>query len=332
MHALNVGVIGLGVMGSSHARVYDKIPFVNLKSVCDANIEKLNQLATEFNTRGFTDYLAMLDDPDLDAVSICLPDNMHVEAIKAAISKKKHILVEKPLANTVEDAIKIYDALKDYDRVFTVGYNLRFDPRYSLTKQNISEGKMGDIISVYCRRNSPITGPLRFVGFTDLRQHVMVHDINVVNWFMPSKPVKVFAKSRSVLLKQYDMTDTIFAIVTYEDGSLACFEACWVLNKISPSVVDDKLEVIGTKGTIYTDSCDCGFRIISDEGVKYPDSRYRPVINGLYGGALYEELTSFINCIIKNTSPVVSVEECVLDLRVVEAIERSIKEECEVLL
>jgi len=329
---LNVGVIGLGLMGARHALALDKMPLVNLKSICDANEERLQAYSEKLKVKGYKDYKEMLDDEELDAVSICLPDNMHLDVVKTAVDKKKHILVEKPIASELNEGKQIYELVKDYDKVFTVGHIVRFDPRFSEVKRRISEGQLGDIIYLYCRRNSPITGPKHYKGFTDLSMHVMIHDIDIVNWFFNSNPVKVYAKSRSALLKEYNMTDCIFALIEYENGAIACLEACWVLPENLPGSIDDKVEVVGTKGVAYIDSCDKGVNFIAAGKVDYPDSRHWPDVNGEIGGALYEELTSFVNCVIKGRKPVVSAYDAVKALEIVDAIERSRKGGCEIRL
>lgn len=327
---MKVGVIGLGLMGIRHALVYDKMPLVCVHSICDANDARLEQYGSVLGAKKYSDYHEMLQDEELDAVSICLPDNMHKGAIEEALRCRKHILVEKPITSKLEEAREILDLAKGYDKVFTVGHILRFDPRYAQVHAYMRDGQLGEVVQAYCRRNSPVLGPLHYVGFSDLSMHVMIHDIDAMNYILGAAPKKVFAKARSVVLKQYDMTDGIFALVEYEGGAMVCFEACWVLPKNCPTSIDDKLEIIGTKGTAYIDSCDCGVNLVSEEKIDYPDSRHWPDINDGIGGALYEELTSFINCAIDGKPPVVSIQSAVEALEVVDAIGRSIKEGREV--
>jgi UDP-N-acetylglucosamine 3-dehydrogenase len=305
-HVVKVGVIGLGQMGQIHARIYRKM------------------------SKAYKHYTEMLADPEIDAVSIVLPDNLHREAVEIAVQNKKHILLEKPLAKELEDGKAMYEITKDYDKVFTVGFLLRFDPRFSMIKRALDEGELGDIIHLYCRRNSPIIGPRRYIGASDLSMHVMIHDIDYINWYMQSEPVKVFAKSRSVLLKEHDMDDVIYAIVTYANGAIACMEACWVLPENSPTTIDDKLELVGTKGVAYVDSCDHGVRFVSDKRIAYPDSRHWYDVNGETSGDLSEQLYAFINNVVSGTKSIITPKEAYDSLRVVDAIERSIAEGKEV--
>ena len=327
---MRVGVVGVGQMGMYHARIYNNLPEVDLVALCEYDESKHKELREQFNCEVYKDYKEMLSSGTLDAVSIVLPDNMHREAVEIAVENDLHILLEKPLASELVDAKAIYEIAKDYNKVFTVGFLLRHDPRFSMIKDRLDSGELGEIIHMYCRRNSPIYGPKRYIGASDLSMHVMIHDIDYVNWFMGCQPVSVTAKSRSVLLKDYGMNDVIYAIVTYENGAIACLEACWTLPENSPTIIDDKVELVATKGVAYVDSCDQGVRFVTGEGVQYPDSRHWYEVNGEIAGDLSEEVRAFVNDVAYNRVPIVSVKEAYDASRVVDAIERSIKENKEV--
>lgn len=331
MEKLRVGVIGIGQMGMQHAKIYKKIPFVELRAVCEKNKEKLDRAVREFQCAGYDDYRALLDDPEIDAVSIVLPDNMHLDAVEYAVSRHKHILLEKPLAKELADGKRIYELVIGYDKVFTVGFLLRYDPRFCAVKQALDEGRLGEIIHLYCRRNSPIVGPRRYIGASNLSMHVMIHDIDYINLFMGGPPVKVFAKSRSVRLREYGMDDVIYALATYPGGAIACMEACWVLPENSPTIIDDKVELVGTKGVAYVDSCDSGVRFVEENGrILYPDSRHWYDSNGSTSGDLSEELFAFVSDVVSGKSSIVTPRQALDSLRVVDAIERSLREGREV--
>lgn len=326
MSSVNVGVVGVGQMGTLHAQIYQRLPQANLVALCEYNDTRREQLKEEFSgVRLYKDYKEMLASPDIDAVSIVLPDNMHREAVEIAVANEKHILLEKPLSKELKDGLAMYEILKDYDKVFTTGFLLRFDPRFSMIKNRLEQGELGDIVHAYVRRNSPIIGPRRYIGHSDLSMHVMIHDIDYLNWWVGCKPVKVYAKARSVRLKEFNMNDVIYALVTYENGVVCCMEACWTLPENSPTIIDDKVELVGTKGVAYVDSCDYGVRFVSESGkIEYPDSRHWYTINGEAHGDLSEEVTAFIDNIVNGTKSIITVEESLNDLRVIDAIERSI--------
>ena len=330
MAEIRVGLVGLGQMGLHHARVYAKMAGVRILAVCDAHEETRALGEQEFNCTGCTDYAELLQNPEIDAVSITLPDNCHLHATKLAVENGKHVLLEKPIATDLAEGREICELAEKSDKVFMVGHLLRYDPRFYAVKEAIDSGEMGELIHIYCRRNSPIRGVWRYFGISDLSMHVMIHDIDCVNWYFGEPPQKVYAKSRSVLLKEHNMDDVIYALLTYPNGGLVCLEACWTLPENSPTVIDDRLELVGTKGTAYIDPCDVGVRFISKERLLYPDSRHWPYVDGAPSGALNAEITGFISSINGVGKPLITAREAYDALRVVDAIERSLAEGVEV--
>lgn len=328
--SIKVAVIGMGQMGTHHANNYKKIPQVELAACCEYNDERRAQVEKEFGCRVYKDFHECLADPEIEAVSIVLPDNIHREAVEVAVRHGKHILLEKPLAKELSDGKALYELTKNYDKVFTVGFLLRYDYRFAAIKEALEKKELGDIIHIYARRNSPIVGPRRYIGASDLSMHVMIHDIDYINWFMDCRPVRVFAKGRSVLLKEHGMKDVIYAIVTYENGAVACLEACWVLPENSPTIIDDRCEIVTTNGVAYVEPCDKGIKFVTPEKILYPDSRHWNYVNGLPQGDLSEEIMAFINNVASGTKSIVTPEQAYLSLQVVDAIERSMKEEREV--
>lgn len=326
MDALKIGVVGLGLQGQRHARGFYKMPLVQLAGVCDINRERGEALAKELGSTYYSDLQDMLDNSGIDAIDISLPDNMHLEAIRASIKAGKHILVEKPMASKLEDCREICKLLEGYDKVFTIGHILRFDARYAGARQAVADGKIGRPTTFYTRRNSPIAGPLHYKGFTDLSMHVMVHDIDAMQWILDSRIVSVFAKKSGCRLAEYNMTDSITALMTFENGTVGAMEACWILPNAVAGSIDDKMEIIGTEGVIYTDSCDKGITIVDQSRQDAPDSRHWPDLNGEVSGALYEELTDFVNCIIRGKPSMITPQDGLSTIQVVTAIECSIRE------
>ena len=325
-NSVNVGVIGLGRMGQVHAHGFHRMPFVNLKAVCDSNKERLSQICEKFGATGYTDYNELLADESIDAISLCLPDNMHKDCIVKAVEAGKHVLCEKPLVNTLTEAIEVEKILEGYDKVFMVAYCLRYDSQRIALRDRLQKGDFGEVIHIYNRRNSPIVGPMHYAGYSDLADHVMIHDIDYINWLLGSKPSKVYAKSRSVMLKEKNMTDAIFALLTYPCGALVCLESCWVLPDLTPMALDDRLELIGTKGSAYLECSEMPILfVLNREAVK--PVRFGGDFHATQAfGCVYEELNEFIRCVVDGKVSNISVREAVEGIEVVEAICRSTKE------
>src|SRR5699024_8048536 len=130
--------------------------------------------------------------------------------------------------------------------------------------------------------------------------------------------------------KEHGMQDVIYAILTYENGAIACLEACWALPENSPTSIDDKLELVGTNGVAYVDSSDNGVRFVGDKRIEYPDSRHWYYTNGQVSGALADQVVAFDNDIKHIKKAIITPQESLDSLRVVDGIERSLEEGKEV--
>ena len=330
---LNVGVIGLGRAGEKHAEMYYKLPFVNLVAVCDRDESKLSNCCKNFGCRGYIDYKELLADSSIDAVSIVMPDTLHYDVTKIALENNKHILLEKPIAATLDEGRRIQKLANESDKVFMVAHILRYMPQNNLAQQSIENGEIGEIIHLMARRNSMITGAYAYRSHnTDTHIHLMVHDIDYINWIVKSKPVKVYAKSRQVLLKELNMRDTIIAMIEYANGVIATIEACWIMPGNSPRELDDRIEIVGTKGILYLEGICSGIQLVSAEKVMNHDTGAWPKINDSYGGSIFEEVTAFVNYIIRGEKPLVGADEAMEALVLADAIDRSARENREILL
>ena len=198
----------------------------------------------------------------------------------------------------IEDALRARELLTGYDRVFGVAHLLRFDARFAAAKRAIADGELGEILGMSFRRNSAVTGERHYGRFADVHVHVMVHDIDLAQWYTGSRAMSVYARSRSLTLRDIGAQDIVFATVEYENGVIACFEACWTLPRTVPFELYDTAEIIGTEGVVYIDSCAHGVSIIGERRVSSPDSRHWPEIGTGVGGAVQQEILEFVRCII----------------------------------
>jgi predicted dehydrogenase len=157
---LRAGIIGLGV-GQSHAKGYLSSPQAELIAVCDANETRLNDWASKWDISGrYTDYQQMLDEADLDIVSVCLPNAMHAKATIDALDSGVHVVCEKPMAQTVSEAEQMIEAAERNHRRLMVAYNYRYRPDSQWMYRMVQSGKLGTIyhVSASWRRETGIPG------------------------------------------------------------------------------------------------------------------------------------------------------------------------------
>src|SRR5437773_84043 len=153
MDQVGFGVIGTGIVGGAwHAYVYSHSPKAKLVAVCDLNEQRANEVGQKYGARKvYTDYRELLANPEVQAVSIATPDFAHREIAVAAAEAGKHILVEKPIATTVEDAEAIVNAAKKAGVKLMVDFHNRVNPPFANAKQSIQSGELGKPAYIYAR-------------------------------------------------------------------------------------------------------------------------------------------------------------------------------------
>lgn len=328
MDEVRVGVLGLGFMGGMHAELFSRMPGVRVVAVADAVPERREAVAAALGADAYESYEVVLEREDVDAVSICLPDAAHRAPAVLAAERRKHILLEKPIATTLEDAAAIAEAVKRTGVVTMLGFLLRYEPRYASVKAALEDGTIGDIVHLYTRRNSPRShGPRRYGKAGNLTHHVVVHDLDLLHWYSRAPVERVYAERARRILTDLDLDDSIFATLRFADGSIACLEYSWVLPETSPTAIDAKLEIVGSKAAAYVDLADQGLTLVRPAGTAFADVSHWPSILGSLGGALKAELEAFVRCARGEEEPRAGVAEGVAALRVALAIERSLREQ-----
>ncbi|MFQ6098758.1 MAG: Gfo/Idh/MocA family protein, partial [Armatimonadota bacterium] len=323
VNKVKFGVIGLGWFGEKHCEALSGIPHVDLHALCTRTKSRLNSLAKRFGVPNtFTDYNEMLADPDLEAVSVVTMWDQHAAPTLAALKAGKHVFLEKPMASTVRDCRRIVNAAKAADGFFMVGHICRFNPRYAAAKAEIDAGKIGEIVSAYARRNIPAgvgaavlpkIGPIIGDG---------VHDADLILWYTGAKVVSAYAQTVNVRgLKDPDIGWTMFRL---DSGATAVLENAWFLPDTTAFQIDERMEIIGTEGSIHIHETHPNLSVCDKDGWHCPDTTYWPELHGVRAGALREELSYFATCILEGMAPtIISPEESLEAVRACLAAEKS---------
>ena len=189
MKKKRVGVIGVGAMGKHHVRIYHGMRDVELVGIADANEKTANEIAAEYDTEAFTDCERLLKN-DLDAVSIAVPTSLHKELACKAVNYGVHMLIEKPIADSLHNADAIIKTARRENLKLMIGHIERFNPAILKLKELISAGELGEILSISCRRVGPYAPRIRDVGIiTDLA----VHDIDTISYLYGKRAMQVYS-------------------------------------------------------------------------------------------------------------------------------------------
>ena len=178
------GVIGLGWFGEVHADNLAEMPDIELSALCTRRPDHLAKIADRLGVdRRYTDYHQLLADPDVEAVSITTHICDHREIAIDALRRGKHVLLEKPMAPTVADCDQIIKAADKAGGLFMVGHICRFDPRVTIAKEAIEQGRIGEVVSMHARRNlSKTIGRIVLDDISALMGDG-IHDADLMVWF-----------------------------------------------------------------------------------------------------------------------------------------------------
>ena len=308
MKRLKHAVLGLGWFGEKHCEALAAIPNVEIAAVCTRNPERLAEVAEKFGVKKtYTDFHAMLADPEIESVSITTMWDQHADPAVAALEAGKHVFLEKPMASTVEDCDRIVAAANSASGFFMVGHICRFNPRYAAAKEAIEAGRIGKIVSMYARSNLP-----SWVGATVLDKIGPiigdgVHDTDLMFWFSESRAVSAYAQT--VQVRDHTHPDLGQVMYRLESGASCILEAVWCLPDTTPFQIDERLEIVGTEGSISIHDTHPNLMVVDKDGARCPDTTYWPMYEGVRGGALRDELSYFANCALRGVKPKIGTPE-----------------------
>jgi UDP-N-acetylglucosamine 3-dehydrogenase len=317
------GVIGLGRFGEIHCEALSQLPQGEVYALCTRNEARLRELSARFNVRhAYTSYDELLKNPGIDAVTVVTMWDQHAAPAIAALKAGKHTFIEKPMASTIADCEAIVEAAQATGRFCMVGHICRFNPRYAAAKREIDAGAIGKIVSLYARRNIPASvsktvltkiGPIMGDG---------VHDTDLMLWFTGDKIETAYAQTLSVRGLRYP--DIGWTTYRFNGGAIGVCENVWFLPEKTPYRIDERMEIIGTEGALYIQETPASISVCDQDGWRSPDSTYWPLLHGVRGGALREELQYFANCILEARQPsVVTPREALEAVRACLAAEQS---------
>lgn len=325
MSRIKVGVIGVGLIGGHYARIFHQMPNVDLVAVADVREEIAREIADELGVDYYLDSADVARRQDIQAVGICTPEDKHREPCLQAIEQGKAVLVEKPIAHTLNDAGRIRNGARKKGALLTVGHCLRFEPRWAAAKTIIESGEIGEIQSIHTKRTGTIRSQEILQGRTTLPLYLGVHDLDIARWFADSEVETIYAQSKWGVLQEssYDVADAYWAIYRFQNGIIGMTELGWALPVAHPQRGTKGFTVVGSEGSINVDQADNGMLKVTKEGLEPVDTIFFPSFHGKLRGIFAEELEHFIECVMGQKEPLVTAEDAIEALRISLAMEKS---------
>jgi UDP-N-acetyl-2-amino-2-deoxyglucuronate dehydrogenase len=250
---IRFAIVGCGHIAKKHAEAISNTENARLVAVCDTVPERLTPYIEEYGVEGYTDLDEMLKNDNIDVVNICTPSGYHANIAVKAANAKKHVIVEKPIALTLEDADAIINACKENGVKLSVVHPNRFRPAIMELKKVMEEGRLGKIshsnATVRWNRNQEYYDQAPWRGTKSLDGGVLmnqaIHNLDLLLWLVGD--VKQVFSMSATRLRNIEAEDVSAGVVRFMDGSLGVIEAA---TTIYPKNLEETISVFGEKGTI----------------------------------------------------------------------------------
>lgn len=321
-----MAVVGAGMIGALHARVYQEDPRTSLVAVMDVDEEQAYKVGTDLGVSCHTDVYNMLDREEIDAVSIATPEQHRYELAVACAQAGKHLMLEKPLAPTLSEVDRLIEEVEATGVTTTVNFILRSDPRYLRAKWAMSDGTVGEPCTVFARRRGTSLGAETYGPWTDLLISTALHDIDVMVWLNDCEVERVHAEGVVKRSAEWGHEDAVAAVLRFANGAVGLLETSWVLPPTVPAPLDASLQVVGTGGGVFVEGTSNGLAVTDSEGYKLPDLSNWPIGRDGVEGALRASISAFVASVLYGKAPVINLREARYPQEIVEALKMSMKQ------
>lgn len=321
-----LAIIGAGRMGTLYGQLANELALTRLVALTSEHEESTEKAAQQLGIPGYANcrHEEMLArHPEIEAVVVATPEWVHVEPVLACLRAGKHVLVEKPLTVSPEDAWTLVAAGEQSGKVFSVCHSQRFNPRFALMRESVASGEIGRIQHLYARRNSLQPAVNRVRGHFPLPYWLAPHDLDMMLWTVGSVAVSVNAVAPG--------KDFIIATIQFACGAVGVLETSWSTPGFAGKPLNELFTVRGDAGMVEVIGHEQGLSIYTGESsVKYPDTYHAPVIQGHTEGPYRALLRHFAGAVRGLWPAVISAREALRVIELAYAIQRSLETGAEV--
>ncbi len=279
MAAKEVGlaIIGSGRIGTLRAKLATGYPAVRFIAVSDQDPAKARTLAETIGAQFHSgDNEAVIARPEVDAVIVSTSEGEHLKPILKALELGKTVLVEKPIALTLDEADQVLRAIAQRGGNVRVGYSRRYKERYLIAKEQLAQGRMGKLIGgaarVFNSRAQALAMLKRDPHATPVVD-ALTYYVDLMNWFFEgNRIVEIYARGQMGVLQSagHEVPDVSYAVITYDDGSIVNFGVSYALPEKYPALGHAaRVELIGTDGVMILDDDHTDQLMYSEKGVPH---------------------------------------------------------------
>jgi predicted dehydrogenase len=314
---LSVGVIGAGGIARSHIGAIEENDNIRLVAVMDVDAERAEAVANQHNATAYTTLDPLLDNPEVEAVHVCTPHNLHGDQVVAAAQAGKHVIVEKPMALTLADCDRMIAACDEAGKILMVGQVMRYYPVNRKIKQMIADGEIGSVGHLMRRRYSyfhpapPEGGDRHWYLDLELGGICVLycfgpHEYDILHWYLDSPVTEVYARGTEGTELYNGQKDSYTAMLTHANGAVSVLSQSVVCH----SGAHDQY-IIGSEGSMML----AGNRLlVNGEEVE---------VEGTTGGGMRNQIREFATCCLEGTEPDASGHSVRHSMAIIEAAKES---------
>ena len=318
---LRVGIIGTGSMGKNHARVCSENKNIELVGIGDKNTEVADAIAKRFDIKAFYDYKELI--PQIDAAIISTPTRSHHMIALDLLNNGKHVLIEKPICATLNEAEELIRKAEAKHLILAVGHIERHNPATTFVKEALNEKKFGELITLTSKRVSNFPGRIKDIG---VMMDLGIHDIDIM-YFLAGNVKSVYAKAGK-FNKTIAYEDYANIILNFDNDKCGIIEVNW----LTPMKIR-KMYLTCSENFVEIDYMEQSVTISSSSFKKINEmDLYRvPIQYNVNHVALEKkeplklEIHDFVESITKNRRPLATGEDGLMALKIAEAAAQSYK-------
>ena len=345
--SLGIAVIGCGRIGTLRANMAVRHPSLGFLALSDRDKHRADILAQQTGAHFTTDdNLAAITHDDVDAVFVSTPEHDHTEAVLQAIDLGKPVFIEKPVALKLDEADKIIAAAAEKNVELVIGYSRRHDRRWMMTKEQIVQGRLGDILGIQSRVYNTRAQMLQILQRSPEATpvlDVLTYYVDLACWYLEGhEPVEVVARGHGKVFRElgYEVHDVTWAIITFSNGAVVNLGIFYALPAEYPTHGQSpRFEILGSDGVILLDVDNRDSILFTDNGADHayvPDHKTKMLFMqtnssgdwalGDYWGPIANETRSWLDHLITGSPTAhTTVTEGRRTLAVTLAIEESAK-------
>jgi len=324
---LGAAVIGAGTFGEIHARAYAECPQCELLYICDREPDVAQRMAEAYQVIGTSSTDEIMSDGRVSVVSIATPDFAHFEPVMQAIAAGKHILCEKPLATSLQEARHIFLAAEQSKVNLMVDFHNRFNPACVEVKRRLQN--LGPLVHGSICLNNNISVPTSMLSWASQsgpQWFLMPHVVDLARWYTDAEPVAVTGAMREGTLKERGINapDVFQAVLEFENCNIFV-ESSWVLPASWPSLIEFEAKLNCTNGRAGFSLHNQGVEVYH-EGLKFPFLAGKYETHNQSTGFFELPIRHFIQCILQNEPPETDCRDGLMVTMIIEAIVKSAHE------